>query len=318
MSDLSFRPASGADAAFAADVYTAVRPTTPVDPVVMRHERENPPDAWVAQYFVVERDGRSIGVAGFDHPRWDRSDRPFGSVGGELLPDHRSAETLDLVLTEMERRLVADGAATVAARANEDDPLRIAVIEGRGFREDRRSRRWELDLVTNAERIGAMAEASRARMRAEGVSLLTLRDDRDPEKVRKIWRVSTEAEHDVPTTLPHVEDTVEDYVRWFKAPDIWEDRIWLAREGDDIVGVSLLHYPPVRGIVGTAWTATARRVRGRGIARAVKCETLMQAMSLGVDRVRTGNDAANDPILHINSSMGYQPIASAINFLKDV
>jgi hypothetical protein len=29
----------------------------------------------------------------------------------------------------------------------------------------------------------------------------------------------------------------------------------------------------VRGIVGTAWTATDRRVRGRGIARALKCET---------------------------------------------
>jgi len=98
---------------------------------------------------------------------------------------------------------------------------------------------------------------------------------------------------------------------------MYEDRLWIAREGDEIVGVSVLEYPPVRGIVGTAWTATARRVRGRGIARALKCETLMQAIALGVDRVRTGNDGANDPILHINASMGYRPWVGSINFLKD-
>jgi len=80
---------------------------------------------------------------------------------------------------------------------------------------------------------------------------------------------------------------------------------------------SVLGYPPVRGIVGTEWTATARRVRGRGIARALKCETLIQALALGVDRVRTGNDAANDPILHINATMGYQSWVGNINFLKD-
>jgi len=31
---------------------------------------------------------------------------------------------------------------------------------------------------------------------------------------------------------------------------------------DAIVGISVLEYPPVRGFVGTAWTATARSVRG--------------------------------------------------------
>jgi hypothetical protein len=59
-------------------------------------------------------------------------------------------------------------------------------------------------------------------------------------------------------------------------------------------------------------------VRGRGIARALKCETLAQAIALGVDRVRTGNDAQNDPILHINESMGYRPITGRVDFLKDM
>ena len=86
--------------------------------------------------------------------------------------------------------------------------------------------------------------------------------------------------------------------------------------GDDLVGISFLSYPPVRGIVFTNWTGTARAARGRGIARALKCETVMQAIAAGVDRVRTGNDEANAPILHLNESMGYRPIPGWIEFVR--
>ena len=315
---LEYRPASGLDAAFYADVLTAVRPTAPVDPLVTRHEWEHPPDAWVSQRFIVMQGSAPIGCAFFEHPRWDRTEKRFGSVGAELLPDHRDAARLSAMLQEMERRLEADGARTIAVRAAEDDAMRIDMILGRGYREDRRHRRWELDLGANRERIVQMTEIARARMREQGVRLVTLEEDRDPEKARKIWRLAIEADRDIPSTLPIPEDTLEDYLRWFEAPEIRQDRFWLAREGNDIVGLSVLSYPPVRGIVNTAFTATAGTVRGRGIARAVKCETLIQAIALGVDRVRTGNDAANDPILHINASMGYQAIAGGINFLRDL
>jgi len=107
-------------------------------------------------------------------------------------------------------------------------------------------------------------------------------------------------------------------VLWFKSPGLHEDRIWIARESDDIVGVSQLSYPPVRGVVATDWTGTARKVRGRGVARALKCETLMQAMVLGVDRVRTDNDSTNVPILHINETMGYTRRPDGIQLLKEL
>ena len=65
-------------------------------------------------------------------------------------------------------------------------------------------------------------------------------------------------------------------------------------EDERLAEVRLERDSPVRGVVSTEWTATARSVRGRGIARALKCETVAQAIALRVDRVRTGNDAAND------------------------
>jgi GNAT superfamily N-acetyltransferase len=317
MGELAFREATLDDAHFSADVQTEVFPERPTDPVVERYWWAQPDDTVVIRRWVVRRDGSDIGFAYFEHPAWERLEIPHGDIGGEILPAHRERATLAAMLAEMERRLVADGAKRVAVRASEDDDVRLAAIADRGFREDRRGRRWLLDLAENGERIAKMTAESRARMRQEGIRVLTLAEDKDPEKYRKLWRMNEDAAQDVPTTLPIVEESFEDTLRWLRSPSMREDRFWIAREGDEIVGASVLGYPPVRGIVGTEWTATARSVRGRGIARALKCETLMQAIALGVDRVRTGNDGANDPILHINATMGYRRWVGNINFLKD-
>lgn len=317
-SDLVFLPAGPGDAAFAADVDTAVRPFGARDPVIYEYWWAQPDENWEFARFVVTRGERRIGYATAEHPRWDVQPERYGSVDGNLLPQERTRATLDTVFASMEERVIADGAKILSAWANEDDTLRIETLLARAYKEDRRSRRWELDLVTNREKLIAMTEDSRSRMKDEGVRILTLATDDDPKVIEKIWRLSEEAGDDVPTTEPRVPEEMASYTRWVNAPEIHRDRFWIARVGDEVVGVSVLGYPPVRGVVNTEWTATARSVRGRGIARALKCETVAQAIALGVDRVRTGNDAANDPILHINETMGYRLIPGGINYLRPV
>jgi len=314
--DLTFRPATLEDASFAADVMTSVTPSSPWDPVSLAYWWAQPDEIMKFARFVVLRDGQPIGVAQFDRPLWEIQPERYASIFGDLLPAHRAG--LGVVIDAMEARAIADGALILRTRANEDDPFRIQVIVQRGYREDRLHKRWELDLVANRRSLLEMTERSRARMRAEDVRMLTLADDEDPDVIKKVWRLSEEAGEDVPTTMPHIPEAMESYVRWTGAPEIHRDRFWIARIGDEVVGVSVLGYPPVRGIVGTEWTATARSVRGRGVARALKCETIAQAIALGVDRVRTGNDAANAPILHINETMGYHLVPGAINYLRKV
>jgi GNAT superfamily N-acetyltransferase len=317
-SDLVFRGAGPGDAAFAADVDTAVRPQSPRDPKVYEYWWAQPNENWVFARFVVMRGDRRLGYAIAEHPRWDVQPERYGTIEANLVPAERTRAALDTVYASMEQRVIADGAKILSAWTNEDDPVRIETLVGRGYKEDRHSRRWELDVVANRERLLAMTEDSRTRMKKEGVRMLTLATDDDPNVIEKIWRLSEEAGDDVPTTEPRVPEEMASYTRWVNAPEIHRDRFWIARIGDDVVGVSVLGYPPVRGLVGTEWTATARTVRGRGVARALKCETLAQAIALGVDRVRTGNDAANDPILHINETMGYRLIPGGIQYLRPV
>jgi len=42
----------------------------------------------------------------------------------------------------------------------------------------------------------------------------------------------------------------------------------------------------------------------------LKYETVAQAITLGVTRLRTDNDSENAPILHLNAEMGDRPAAA--------
>lgn len=305
--DLTLRPATLDEAAFVADVMTAARPDRPIDPLLQRHwwQSVDTHSHGFWERFVAVQGDRAVGFAWQQHEDWADAPVRFSRVQAELLPEARTAERLDALVAAMEVRARASGAQRLASYAFRDNARMLAVLRGRGYRDERRQRFWELDLTKNRDGLAAMTEAGRARMREQGIRLLTLADDRDPEKMTKLWRMSEEAQQDAPTTIPHAAMPLEEFLSWLRSPGLHPDRIWIARRGDGVVGVSMLEYPPVRGVVQTDWTATARSVRGQGVARALKCETVMQAIALGVDRVRTDNDGANAPILHINASMGY-------------
>lgn len=313
---MKLRAAQPDDARFATDLMTELYPDDPQDPVQWEHFWRNPSQNHVNRRFIGELEGRPVAFAFHRHALWEDDPKHYGNVGGDLLPAARTPERLDALLAAMEDASRTDGALILLSWTWETDPLKLGVLGSRGYKEERRERFWELDLVANRERLEKMTQESRERMGRDGVDVTTIDRIDDPDKWHKLLRMSNEAEQDVPSTAPHVEQTFEDFMKWMRSPGISEDRLWVARQGQDILGLSTLSYPPSRGVVSTDWTAMARAARGRGIARAMKCETVMQAIALGVDRVRTDNDSTNAPILHINETMGYRRRPDMIQLMK--
>ena len=314
--DLALREAQLSDAAFAADLETALRPDEPRDPIVMKDHWRNPEDNTKIERFIGEIGGERVAYAHQRHDLWNTAKR-YGSVSGDLMPSYRTPARVNALFTAMEERSRADGTKTFTTWSWEDDRLRVGVLTKRGYREERRQRFWELDLVAQRGKLEAMAAESRAKMREEKIRVLTIDLDTDSEKWKKLWEMSEEAIRDIPTTVPITKTSFDDFMKWMRSPGLREDRIWIARSGDAVIGVSMLSYPPQRGVVTTDWTGVARAGRGRGVARAVKCETVMQAIALGVDRIRTDNDFKNTPILHINETMGYKRRADGIQFMRN-
>ncbi len=313
--DMILREAKLSDAEFVADMETAIRPDEPRDPVAMESWWRNPEENAKIERFIGELAGERVAYAHQRHQIWKIPKR-FGNVSGDLVPAHRTPARLDALFAAMEERSRADGTKTFTTWSWEDDLLRVGAIQARGYVEERRQRFWELDLVANRAKLEATAAETRDKMRQEKIRVLTIDRDEDPEKWTKLWRMSEEAIADIPTTAPFTPTTFDDFMKWMRSPGLHQDRIWIARDGDAILGVSILSYPPKRGVVSTDWTGVARAGRGRGIARALKYETVMQAIALGVDRVRTDNDFKNTPILHINETMGYKRRPEMIQFMR--
>ena len=115
-----------------------------------------------------------------------------------------------------------------------------------------------------------------------------------------------------------VAESLESFLARSNPPDRPHDRWWLALDGDDVVAMSYLSYPPVRGHVWTHYTCCHRDYRGRGLARGVKLQTLAQAVELGVPFVRADNDSENAPMLHINEALGYEAVPGFSTYQKRV
>ena len=307
--DLELRPAAMSDADMVADLETARIPDDPRDPAMtVFWWTVHPPDQ-VFMRMLAERHGEAMAYLFVKHESWAKMPERFGFMRLVLHPGIWTPTQYEWLVETAETWLRSEGAATsvISVRADFQDEARV--LEGIGYRVIRRGRQWELDLVANRERLVAGAQQCRKRMDEQGVRLLTLDQDTSPNRLTGLYEVAIEGERDVPTTVPmHVMSYDEWHHLWFDNPGIRTDRIWVAREGNALIGLSAVEYPPTRGVPSTAFTATLRRVRGRGIARAMKYQTIEQAIALGMPTIRTQNDSENAPILHINADMGYAPI----------
>src|SRR5438477_7395516 len=305
---LELRPASIDDAAMVADLETARNPDEPRDPEMLRFWWSANPADEVFTRMIAEREGVAHAYVYAAHMPWEKGGQRFGSVRVALHPNIWNPELFESALETAESWLLHEGAAIAVARARQSFQRDLDVMGTRGYKEVRQARTWQLDLVAGRDRLLAGAERARQRMAEQGVQMMTLANDDDPERLTKMYQLCIEAEQDIPTTMPIPLMAYDEWHHlWFENPGIRVDRVWLAREGDAIVGLSAIEYPPTRGNPWTALTATSRAVRGRGIARALKYETVAQAIDLGATSIGTTNDGENAPILHLNAEMGYAP-----------
>ena len=269
------------DADLVADLMTRARPEEPEDPVVELHGFRNPTPGYARERFIVEIDGQPVGVARHVHPIKAAPDS-FATARVALVPEAISDEALVHGYEFLESRLRAAGFGTLTTYIYEDDvPYRMA-LEQCGWTRDRVSKVWELDLFAGRERILALAEETREAARRQGIRCLPLAAETDPERYEKVHHLGERAAQDIPTTLPIPKGELAEFMAQLARPDISEERFWIAKDGERYAGLSHLTYPPVRGNVWTGYTATAADYRGRGIAKAVKMETLVQAIELGI------------------------------------
>ncbi|HKC18836.1 MAG TPA: GNAT family N-acetyltransferase [Candidatus Dormibacteraeota bacterium] len=305
MSAITYRAATLDDAELASDIMTAAYPPLPQDPVITRFRWQNPRQDYSVGRFLADIDGRPAAYLGWYHGPWEKVPGRHCEVEVWLDKSHLDPQRLVELWSWIGEQARRQSSHLLLAYCGEDEPEMLAALSSLGYGRERLEKVWELDLQRHGRTLVEDAAAARTKMSDAGVRLSTVADWNDPDKIRKLFELNERTVQDVPHSLPIMSEALSDFVNRLGAPDRRLDRWWIAVEGDQVVAMSFLKFPPVRGTVWTGYTCTHPDYRGRGIARAVKLQSLAQACELGVTTVCTDNDSENAPMLHINERLGY-------------
>lgn len=234
---------------------------------------------------LAEADGELLGsgVAG-------RSDiGGHGFVAPRVLPDKRRRGAGTALLTRLAEHVESLGFPR--AGSNVDDPGSLEFAHRFGFREHDRQ-------VEQVRELGGDEPTPRI---PEGIELVSLAER--PELFARVYHeLAVEALEDLAVT-PKVEISFEDWEREWVT---WPEGSFIALAGDEIVGCAGLIRDfdrPDRAEHGL--TAVRRDWRGRGLAKAMKRQTIAWAAANGLAELYTWTQTGNEPMQAVNERLGY-------------
>jgi RimJ/RimL family protein N-acetyltransferase len=312
------RAATLDDAPLAADLMTASYPLHAQDHIVTRYRWERTRRGWSVGRYIADVNGRPVAYIDWMHGPPDQDPERHCLVSVALDRAHLDVDLLTFLWKWVGGEAEATGSLKLEAYAGEDEPEMLEALERAGFERDRLEKVWELDLSERGEQLVRDARETRSKAAKTGVELLTVAEWQDPQAMTKLHALDGMTRKDIPTTFPILPERLEDFTRRAGAPDRPHDVWWIALAGDRPVAMSYLRIPPVRGNAWTGYTCCDREFRGRGLARAVKLQSLAQAAERGVPFVYTDNDSENAPMLHINQKLGYRPRPGFVSLVKRV
>jgi GNAT superfamily N-acetyltransferase len=196
-------------------------------------------------------------------------------------------------------------AATAVVKESMTDGVEFT--RKRGWVEVKRD--WESRLKVAGFDVDRFAGAG-TRVTAQGIRISTYADElaRDPETPRKAYELTDHCRRDVPAMDAPTDVTFEEWKKdWIEAPSFLAEAFFVAIDRDGRwLGVSNLQRSiEDPSFIWQGLTGVRREARGKGLAMALKLETVRHAQRLGVDHIKTWNDQRNRPMLAINEAMGF-------------
>jgi GNAT superfamily N-acetyltransferase len=318
----SIRPFVDGDADYAAlaALQALVYPDYPFSAAEMRHDDE----AWDhAKHFkrrwLLDADGEMVGCVQVNHARHAFVPTTYWldlCVRPDVRRQGHGAALYEHALHVLRER----GATRIRSGTKESMTDGVEFLARLGFVEAKRD--WESRLFLRDFDLSRFAGA-RERVEAQGIRISTLKEElgRDSDAARKGFELTNEIHKDVPSVDT---PTPLDFETWKKrtleGPNSLNEAYFVAIDADGRwLGLSELE----RSADDTSFlwqglTGTRRDARGRGIAMALKLETVRFARERGVEHIKTWNDQRNTPMLAINEALGFVKQPAWIQFQKDL
>ncbi len=221
----------------------------------------------------------------------------------------------DRLIDELRNR----NAIAANSEARESLPRSVSFLRNRGFVDVERE--WESSLPVASfpfERFDGAEE----RVKAQGIEITTLEQERakNPDVLPAVYDTHMTCLRDVPSHDPITSAPYEQWLaREIDAPMVLPEAYFLAKDGDRIIGESVLERSDARpDMLYQQLTGVLPEYRGRGIAMALKLRTVRYAQERGVSEIRTWNSTLNRAMLRINEAMGFEKKPAWIGFQKNL
>lgn len=306
-----FRPFDFSDADYQAyvDIFNAAHPEVARAVADVQHLDNTRAKDEVLGRFMVEIEGRVIGIAEYESPR--------------NIPKAHAYEVCYCVQPGLEARVPAVWAFLIK-EISRLEPIELQThakenwVEYRfyltqGFVEV--DRRW--DSVLDLSRFDP---APLKRPLAQGIQLKPLSEMPFMEEYfqRAWYDLEIELLRDVPFSEPLVPWAFEVWQqRHVKDPNLLPEGYFFALEGEQMVGLTMLFKSSRPQTLQTGLTGVFRSHRRKGIALALKLRAAAFAQEYGVRYIRTSNHQINRPMLAINEALGFAKEPATVFLRKD-
>jgi GNAT superfamily N-acetyltransferase len=127
-----------------------------------------------------------------------------------------------------------------------------------------------------------------------------------------VWALDLEVAQDIPNEELDAVPFEEWRKTFWRSPIIDDDASLAAFVDGDLVAITMIRIDRDSGRAMNNLAGTRKAFRGRGIATALKSQSLARAAELGVTIVITDNEELNAPMLAVNAKLGYQPFSRRI------
>ncbi len=202
---------------------------------------------------------------------------------------------------------VADenGATHLKSSVGDTDINSLKFAVKRGFRIEHHTFESTLDFTSfNEHRFDDLL----ARLHAEGFRFFSLAEaGLTEENKHKLYDINRAAAMDNPGNDGVFPDFYAFSKNVFEASWFRADAQIIVSYADQWVGLAAIGIYPADNHAYNTFTGVLHEYRGRGLALALKLQTILLAKKEGVGYIRTHNDSKNRSMLAVNRKLGYRP-----------
>jgi RNA polymerase sigma factor (sigma-70 family) len=219
-----------------------------------------------------------------------------------------------LLLDQLMQDLREAKAVTVSCRQYASEIELVDFLKGQGFEEF--SRVLDLRLDVASVHVSSYGQL-RQRIEAQGISISTFAEEhvRDPLCVEKLYELTTLLRQDDPGRDPFVPPAynAREALMWLKMPYVLPDAYFIAKHGDEYVGVSDVSlFEAVPGGLTQGFTGVKREYRRQGLATALKVSCIAYAQSHGYRIIQSFNKPEQSAIHTLNQKLGFEAIVEDV------